>query len=314
MGSLLRRDTLRDISIPDVVFEFFRLCKLEPLEIRKGVWQVQIDDVLMKELDGWRAKGRLLQFTFDKKLAETYGAELIGPGSYRINSILELIRKQATLSHAYLPHTVFHEPSIRRKVTQRLGDERASKVYVLTNSLLYDEYLWMVMSISFVTHQKEEQIQTPLVNLASGKLLSFSIPTHLFCSGRPPSENISRRKTTYKQAYTSVYHHLTQEVSLMDSTWATEALDRLQEERSKLEAYYEDHLDEQKRAEKTRELIKRASPKVQIRAIRGAVLYIPLFQYRLMEVLKNGQESIRTIYYDPVSNSLEEAATKTRPD
>ena len=172
---------MNQISLPDIVFQFLTLCKLQPLEIRKGVWQVQIDDALMKELDGWRAKGRLLQFTFDKKLAETYGAELIGPGSYRINSILQVIRKQAVLSHAHMPHSVFHEPSIRKKVVQRLSEESAaSKVYVVNNTLQYGQYLWLVMSLSFVTHEKKEQIKTPLVNLASGTVLSFTLPTHLF--------------------------------------------------------------------------------------------------------------------------------------
>ena len=40
-------------------------------------------------------KARLFQFTFDRKLAQTYGAELISPGSYRLDTIVRLIQKQA---------------------------------------------------------------------------------------------------------------------------------------------------------------------------------------------------------------------------
>lgn len=98
-----------------LVFDFFKLCSLNPVEIRKGVWQVQADDGLMKELDGWRSQGRLLQFTFDQRLAEIYGADLICPGSYRLNSILQVIRKQGRLSQAHIPHHYFHEPSIQRR-------------------------------------------------------------------------------------------------------------------------------------------------------------------------------------------------------
>lgn len=298
---------MNQISLPDIVFQFFELCRLQPLEIRKGIWQVQIDDILIKELDGWRAKGRLLQFTFDKKLAETYGAELIGPGSYRINSILQVIRKQAALSHAHMPHSVFHEPNIRKKVIQRLSEKTAAtRVYVLNNSLLYGQYLWMVMSLSFVTHEKKEEIKTPLVNLRSGKVLSFALPTHLFCSGVPVSENIGKRKVSFKQAYAKICDHLVEEISRMDDTWAKEAWDHVRQEQAKLEAYFEDNTVQDNQAAKKVELLNRTAPKVQIRALRGAILYVPLFQYRLMEVMDTGKERIRNIHYDPVSNRLEE--------
>ena len=92
----------------------------------------------------------------------------------------------------------------------------------------------------------------------------------------------------------------------MDDTWAKEAWDRLRQEQTKLEAYYEGNTDQDYGAIKKAELLKRASPKVQIRSLRGAILYIPLFQYRLMEVMNTGKERIRHIHYDPVSNRLEE--------
>ena len=75
-------------TILELVFSFFQLLNLKPVEIRKGIYQVQIDDQLAKELDGWRAKGRLFQFTFDRKLAQSFGAELISPGSYRLDTII----------------------------------------------------------------------------------------------------------------------------------------------------------------------------------------------------------------------------------
>ncbi len=58
----------------------------------------------MKELDGWRARGRLLQFTFEPRLAEMYGADLIcRGGSYRFDSIVRLIRKQGLLTRTHIP-------------------------------------------------------------------------------------------------------------------------------------------------------------------------------------------------------------------
>src|SRR5690554_1215107 len=126
-------------DIEQLVFDFFNACNLQPVEIRNGVWQVQADDALMKELDGWRAQGRLLQFTFDQKAAEIYGADLICPGSYRLNTILEVIRRQGRLSQAHIPHHYFHEPSIRKKILSSFGT--TERAYVVNSSMHYAQYL-----------------------------------------------------------------------------------------------------------------------------------------------------------------------------
>src|SRR5690554_5072857 len=156
-------------AIAQLVFRFFQLLGLEPVQIRKGIWQVHLPEPLAKELDGWRAKERLFQFTFEKKLADAYGAELISPGSYRLDTILTAIRKQATLTHAHLPLDVFYEPTIRRKVLHQLEATLSSaRLYLLNQTTTYVTYLFLVMRISFITHQMSEIIETPVVDLSTG--------------------------------------------------------------------------------------------------------------------------------------------------
>lgn len=290
-------------TITQLVFDFFRLCKQEPVQIRQGVWQVQVDDALMKELDGWRAQGRLLQFTFDRKLAETYGADLICPGSYRLNTILQVIRKQGLLSQAHVPHHVFHEPSIRKKIIHDLGTRQ--RAYVVNNALHYSQYFLFHIVVTQLGREKKESIHNPIVNLSTGEVLKFAIPPHLLQGGSVQGASIRKRKCSFKRAYANAVAQISAELAQADHTWAERANDKLALEEEQLAKFFEGKTTSPEYKAKLQELQKRFAPKIQMDALRGAILYIPVFYYRLIVVDTNGKEKSQNLYYDPVSN-LEE--------
>jgi hypothetical protein len=290
-------------TITQFVFDFFRLCNLEPMQIRHGVWQVQVGDALMKELDGWRAQGRLLQFTFDKRLAETYGADLISQGSYRLNTIIQVTRKQGLLSHAHVPHHIFHEPSIRKKVLQNVGP--AQRAYVVNNSLSYGQYLLLHIAVSQLGLEKNESIHSAIVNLSNGEVLKFIIPPHLVQGGGVISHSIRKRKCSFKKAYANAVAQISAELSEGNLTWTRRARDKLAMETDQLAKFFEGQTTSPEYKAKLQELNKRFAPKIQMDALRGAILYVPVFYYRLVVVETNGKERIQNLYYDPISN-LEE--------
>lgn len=175
-------------GIAELVFTFFRLLGREPVQIRKGIWQVFLDASLAKALDGWRGKERLFQYTFDRRLADTYGAELIAPGSYRLDTILQAVRNQARLSRAHLPHDLFHEPSIRSSLFQRLVGKAGSSIrlYVLNLERSFSPYLWVVSLVSRITHQRSDAIHHSCVDLRTGRVTPLPISNQLFVGGLPP--------------------------------------------------------------------------------------------------------------------------------
>lgn len=289
-------------TIKELVFDFFRLCELEPLEIRKGIWQVAVDEALIKELDGWRAQARLLQFTFDQQLAETYGADLICPGSYRLNSILQVIRKQGLYSNAHIPHHFFHEPNIRRKI---VNSQEAQRVYVVNSSLHYGQYLELQIAVTTHGLQKKERVHTPLVNLSSGEVLKYAIPPHLLRSGGVPAELVRKRKVSFKRAFQAALDYLNELQEQNATTWTQEALEKLHQEEKKLEGYFDGRVASPEYSLKKEELHKRFWPTVRMDALRGAIIFVPLFGYRLVLVDANGNEKTQTLFYDPIS-SLEE--------
>ncbi len=287
--------------IPDLVFDFFQLCELKPIEIRKGIYQVQVHDELAKELDGFRAKGGLFQFTFDKKLAENYGAELINPGSYRLDSIIKVIQKQAVISSGTLPHHVFYEPAIRRKLMEKLSLKQPGfRWYVLDHQLKFGPYFWFTLRVTYLAYEKTEEILKPLVDLASGKVVGHEIPGDMMEEGAPSDEQIYRRKLSYKQAYHCIQKELTSEFQYSNPAWAKTALEKLAEEKQQLEEYFKDNLESEEQNKRISELMARAKPRIQVRPLRGAFLYLPKFDYRIMQV--GAVEQINRIIYDPVSN------------
>ncbi|NLL48986.1 MAG: hypothetical protein GX249_10425 [Firmicutes bacterium] len=283
-----------------LVFDFFQLLHLEPLEIRKGVWQVQADDALMKELDGWRAQGRLLQFTFDQKAAEIYGADLICPGSYRLNTILEVIRRQGRLSQAHIPHHYFHEPSIRKKILSSFGT--TERAYVVNSSMHYAQYLQYDILVIKRGLQKNESIHTVVVDLSSGRVLKFAFPHHLLQSGGVANHSVRKHRLGLKQAFLKAADHVQEMVATEDQTWAQKASEKLALEEAKLGEFFQGKMDSPEAQGKKQEMKKRLAPLLSLDALRAALLFVPLFQYRLVVVATSGKEQNRTVTYDPVGN------------
>lgn len=289
-------------AINQLVFDFFRLCKLNPVEIRKGVWQVKIDDVLMKELDGWRAQGRLLQFTFHQHLAETYGADLICPGSYRLNSILEVIRKQGVLSEARIPHHFFHEPSIRKKILSGFSfDQRA---YVVNSSLQYGQYIQFEIAAEAQGLKKKESIHTIVVNLSTGDVLKIALPTHLLQiqNGTDPSVPVSKRKCSFRLAFLKAATTLIDTLAEGENDWAKIAHEKLALEKNQLTEFFDGRTFSDEFKAKKQELQNRLEPKLRINALRGAIILVPFFVYRLVIVDQDGREKTRNLIYDPITN------------
>lgn len=288
------------VTIKQLVFDFFELLGLSPVEIHPGIWQVQADEALMKELDGWRAQARLLQFTWDRDLAAAYGAELISPGSYRLASILRLIRQQGILSRAHIPHHFFHEPSIRKKVLAAFGTE--GRAYVLTSSARYGQYLQLEISVEARGLQKKESLHTVIVNLSSGQVLKFALPPHLLQAGGVEPELINKRKCSLKQAYLRAAEHLSREFAGEDQSWAQKAREKMALEEEKLQAFFQGKTSSPEFAAKQEELRRRLQPVLAINALRAALVYAPLFHYRLVVVSAGGRERTKTATYDPIAN------------
>lgn len=291
------------VTLRHLVFNFLELCGLQPLKIRPGIWQINADDALMKELDGWRASGRILQFTFDPKQAQKYGADLIDEGSYRFNTILRLIRKQGLFSLAHIPHHFFHEPDLQKKAAQALNPR--GRTYVLKSCNRFGQYLILNILVSQRGLQQKESVHSPCVNLSTAEVLKFPVPPRLVLPGGVPGDNLNKRKCTLKKAYEAAASHLLKQLEQEEHAWAELSRQKLSEEKEQLAQFFEDRTDSPDFAGKIRELEQRFEPSVEMNVLRGALLYVPLFCYRMITVQPGAGEKAVQVCFDPLSNSLE---------
>jgi hypothetical protein len=287
-------------TFKQLIFDFFSLCELEPLEIRRGIWQVNADDALMKELDGWRARGRLLQFTFEPDLAETFGADLIVPGSYRLNSIVQLVRRQGLLSRAHIPHHFFHEPSIRQKAMAGLNP--GGRTYVVNSSIAYGQYIMLKIFVRLKGLSSQDSIHTRIVDLSDARVLRLNLPTHLLQPGGVDETLLRKRKYGLKKAYNAAVENILADLDEQGHDWTLAAWERLEEEKGRLREYFENQSDSPAYEAKLQEVKTRLMPTIQMNAIRAAFIYVPLFQYRLILVRPDKTETSQNLSCDPISS------------
>ena len=176
------------------------------------------------------AKERLFQFTFDRKLADTYGAEFISPGSYRLDTISTGYSQTGSTSRAHLPHELFHEPSIRTQCRRSFTAESRGKCYYVLNlDNSFAPYLWLISQVSYITHQRRDELVSHCANLCTDAPW-FHQSQIISLLGGSVSARIRRRRVTYKQAYKNLCQHITSELEGQDNHWAEEAREALYRE------------------------------------------------------------------------------------
>ncbi len=175
---------------------------------------------------------------------------------------------------------------------------------LVDHSLKYGPYLWFTLRLTYLTYEKREEIRNPLVDLVNGKVINYEIPGDLLKPGSGDSKLIYRRKLSYKQAYQRLQTAITDELKYSDPTWAITATEKLSNEKKQLEDFYSEMPNQEKRQLRINELMERAQPRVQVRPLRAALLYLPKLEYRVMHV-NNGHEKTNRIIYDPVSSQYE---------
>src|SRR5690554_6669920 len=110
-------------------------------------------------------------------------------------------------------------------------------------------------------------------------VVNHEIPVEMIEEGTPPPELIYRRRLSYKKAYQCVQKKLTSDFKYADPSWAKEALAHLEEEKERLENFFKESPEPEERNKRIAELMARAKPRIQVRPLRGAFLYLPQFTY-----------------------------------
>lgn len=243
-----------------------------------------------------------LNLVFDPDHIPKYpGAELMISGSYRLNWMIEGLRKRGRITLG----AVHYETNLRRwqREIQRLLPEDFPYFFFHKPVLLYRPFILANFIISNQTDERHDYAYSIGLDLVTG---DYRPELHQDLHGytvtqRLPAHGLREEAISIVDAVSACRDMAEAKASSYDQVWATEAKSRFEEELVFLQRYYESDMDEGFRA-RVEEIYSKFRPRTILRWINLAVLYLPEVNYTLQS-LHGG--TLPTAVYLPVGNRLQ---------
>lgn len=247
-----------------------------------------------------------LQMVCSPELLEKYpGSELVTRGSFRLQWLVEGIRKRGLITRATFPYDLDHR-KIEREILALLKEK--NRFFFKQPAFFYHPHLVVNFKGSFETDERFDQLSSLSIDLVNGEIATNMIQE---LKGKklliqPPKKNLAKRQISYREAYKALLNHLKWQLQNHDSNWVKAARTRWEEEVNYLESYYRDNpdenLDQQSFYRRMAEVYRKYRPLIRIQIVNAAILYLPLVRYTLEPY--PGEPELPDIIYDPVLHKL----------
>lgn len=264
-------------------------------------------------LEGRWAAAAPLCLTFDRASAAAHPeADLVEPGSFRLERFLAWVRRENRLGIAHLA-------PLPRGLAQRLLTDPAIlgfepqvqpvAAYLLEETQVWEPHLVVGFLAARSGAERRETLHVPGINLVTGDCRrdwSADLPEQQGSPARP----MARRRLSYRRAYRALLSSVVDEVEAEDGAWADAARRRYHEEERSLETYYAELLRENRgdpdalaqleanRQLRLEEQRARFLPRVVIRPVAAALLYAPVLKFTVL-LCDGRSETRRLLTYDP---------------
>lgn len=257
-------------------------------------------------------------------------AELVSPGSYRLNWFIDGLRSRGRLCQAYVPFSL--PLSKIQKQVRALWPHRHEDLYLGRFSNSHEFYLLANFKSSLKSDESKEYIDSAAINLVNGSI-EYGLPERLAAwpvkdcvhapAGPEPQMPVEQ---AFQQLVDVVLTHAEAEYG----NWRAEPQSRFADEMERLEAYYDDHgtsgsrgssagtsttlaaitANKELAAERQHlvaELRDKFRPRLIIKWLSAAFLYLPIvhFQYEAISADNIRQGQLR---YEPVTGAIVEMA------
>ncbi len=265
----------------------------------------------MTALEGRWAPGGSLLLVFDPEAAAAHPeADLVAPGSFRLERFLAWIRREVQVSRAYLPPLPPEagQALLPHVLAAASRDLPLASYYVLDRAQVWEPHLVVAFLAARIGVERHETLHVPGINLVTGALSTDLRPWLPEEEGAPCGPT-ARRRLPYRRAYDALLASVARQVRAEDPAWAAAALRRYQEEEERLLAYYADLARENRASQETlaqleanrqrrlREQRDRFRPRVLIRPAAVALLHVPVLNYSVL-FCDGLRERRRTFTYD----------------
>jgi hypothetical protein len=247
-----------------------------------------------------------LQMVCSPELLDKYpGSELVTKGSFRLQWLVDGIRRRGLITRVTYPYDLDHR-KIERDILALFKEK--NRFFFKQPILSYHPHLLVNFKISFETDERFDELSSLNIDLVNGEistnLIQELINKKLLI--QPPKKNLLKRLISYRDAYEALLNHLKWQLQNHDSQWIKNAQARWEEEVTYLESYYrgnlDEELDQQSFYRRMAECYRKYRPTIRIQILNAAILYLPLVRY-LVEPYP-GEPELPDIIYDPVRNKL----------
>lgn len=311
MNGYSPENTLQKIPEDQLVFEYL----VDALKVAGSPHNIINNELIMAQCQvdiprtffrPARTETLNLQMVCSPELLEKYpGSELVTRGSFRLQWLVDGIRKRGIISRVTYPYDLDHR-KVEREILGLIKEK--NRFFFKQPVLSYHQHLLINFIISFETDERFDELNSLSIDLASGEI-STNIIQELKTkklSTLPPNKNLEKRQISYRDAYEALLNHLKWQLQNHDSQWVKAAQSRWEEEVNYLESYYrgnlDEELDQQSFYRRMAESYRKYRPTIRIQITNAAILYLPLVRYTLESY--PGEPDLPDIIYDPVRRKI----------
>lgn len=233
-----------------------------------------------------RVEAQSIQIVCRPDLLEKYpGSELVGKGSYRLQWLVDGIRKRGLIFKGCFPYDLDHR-KIEREINSRLPQQRPAFFY-RQPLLEYQPYMMVNFKVSLETDEKYEELYSLSINLMDGEIIANlsealegkKITTQL------PQKHLNKKKIPYSEGFQALFNHLKWLLTNRNPAWIDAAKSRWEEEVTYLEAYYQGEQrgseDKQSFYRQVADIYRKFRPVIRVEILNVGLLYLPVIIYHL---------------------------------
>jgi len=265
---------------------------IETLEISGAAYRQVDEDLLLAEVtveippmffDPPRLEKQTLNLVFNPAAGRNYpGAELVIPGSYRLNWFIDGLQERGNYTLQRFKHNGAAaeneaalgaiRPELKRGFPLPAPDEEA-RPFILVN-----------YTLSYQTDELYEELVSLGLDMVSGTITPDFLRALGDAEAYPgaPETGVEAPCYSLEEAFALLHQYLNQVVQARDPRWIDEARARYEEELTCLYQYYqEDQRDFADFHSRALDLYDKFRPRVLVRLVNVGLLYLPILLYEL---------------------------------
>ena len=290
---------------------------IETLKVSGAGYRQVDEDLLLAEVtveippmffDPPRLEKQTLNLVFNPAASASYpGAELVIPGSYRLNWFIDGLQERGnyTLQRFKYNGTAAEaeaalgrlRPELKKVFPLPAPGEKA-RPFLLAN-----------YTLSYQTDELYEELVSLGLDMVSGTVTPDFLRALGEADAYPgaPEAGVETPGYSLEEAFTLLHQHLNQVVQAREPRWIEEARTRYEEELTCLYQYYqEDQRDFADFHSRALDLYDKFRPRVLVRLVNVGLLYLPELVYTLPET---GRKRKAVLRYLPLLGKVEGAGS-----